>query len=89
MHDMLFENQERLDDDDLADYARALRLDPLRLMSEVLSGLHTDRVREDFRSGVRGGVNGTPTFFINGVHYFGPVTVEGLLQGFREQRPAR
>ena len=36
------------------------------------------RVREDFSSGVRSGVNGTPTFFINGVRYDGPVDVESM-----------
>jgi protein-disulfide isomerase len=28
-------------------------------------------VREDFRSGVKSGVNGTPSFFINGERYDG------------------
>jgi protein-disulfide isomerase len=36
-----------------------------------LTGVYTARVREDFRSGARGGVNGTPTLFINGVRYEG------------------
>ena len=35
-------------------------------MNDVLAGKYAWRVREDFKSGVRGGVNGTPTFFING-----------------------
>ena len=40
-------------------------------MDEVSSDLHAKHVREDFRSGVRSGVNGTPTFFINGFRYDG------------------
>jgi protein-disulfide isomerase len=71
MHDLLFENQDGLDDEDIAGYASTLGLDADRLISEVLTGLHTLRVREDFRSGVRGGVNGTPTLFINGVRHEG------------------
>src|SRR5277367_5246832 len=71
MHDMLFEHQEALDDDDITQYAATLGLDTPRLIREVLSGTHTARVREDFRSGARGGVNGTPTLFINGVRYEG------------------
>jgi protein-disulfide isomerase len=71
MHDMLFENQEALDDEDIVQYATTLGLDANRVISEVLSGTHTARVREDFRSGARGGVNGTPTLFINGVRYEG------------------
>ena len=89
MHDVLFENQDQLGDDDLAGYARALRLDPGRLMREVFAGIHTDRVREDFRDGARAGVNGTPTFFVNGVHYAGPPTVAGLLQALGHPRPGR
>ena len=37
------------------------------------------RVREDFLSGVRSGVNGTPTFFLNGLRYDGAQDVESLL----------
>jgi protein-disulfide isomerase len=36
-------------------------------------------VREDFKSGARGGVNGTPTFFINGVRHDGPNSLGALL----------
>ena len=71
MHDLLFENQEALDDENLAEYAATLRLDARRLIDEVLTGVHSARVREDFRSGARGGVNGTPTLFINGVRHEG------------------
>jgi protein-disulfide isomerase len=46
-------------------------LDAQGLVSEVLDGTHAARIREDFRSGVRHDVNGTPTFFINGVRYDG------------------
>ena len=71
MHDILFENQEALDDKDIAQYATTLGLDSSRVISEVLAGTHTARVREDFRAGARGGVNGTPTLFINGVRHEG------------------
>jgi protein-disulfide isomerase len=79
MHDILFENQEALEDSDLAKYAEALGLDAERLMKEVLNGTHVLRVREDFRSGARNGVNGTPTFFINGVRFNGLPSFENLL----------
>lgn len=79
MHDVLFENQEALDDEDLARYAVALGLDARLLIAEVLRGAHTWRVREDFKSGVRGGVNGTPTFFINGARYDGARGLDPLL----------
>lgn len=79
MHDTLFENQDALEDDDLIKYAIALKLDSRRLAEEITTGVHRNRVREDFRSGARGGVNGTPTFFINGVHYTGVPRAEELL----------
>ena len=85
MHDLLFEHQEALEDEDLAQYASALGLDARRLVAEVLTGAHTARVREDFRSGARAGVNGTPTLFINGTIYSGPPNEEELLAALTKQ----
>src|SRR5436309_5853036 len=48
MHDMLYENQDALEDEDLARYASALRLDGQRFMEELRAGTYTARVREDF-----------------------------------------
>ena len=79
MHDLLFENQEALDDEALLEYARTLGLDDTRLAREIREGDHTPRVREDFRHGVRAGVNGTPTFFISGERYDGATGLEPLL----------
>ena len=86
MHDALYENQAALDDEDLAEYATALGLDARRLIADVLAGAHLARVREDFRSGVRGGVNGTPTFFINGVRYDGAKDFDDLLAALTQSR---
>jgi len=72
MHDLLFENQDALEDPDLLRYAAALSLDQERFTKELSSGVYADRVRRDFRSGVKSGVNGTPTFFINGVRHDAP-----------------
>ena len=84
MHNLLFENQDALDDEDLTQYAEALELDARRLIGEVLAGAHAARVQEDFRSGARGGVNGTPTLFINGVRYEGPPDAGALLTAFAD-----
>ena len=88
MHDLLFENQAALEDEDLARYATGLGIDGRRLLGEVLAGAHSTRVREDFRNGTRDGVNGTPTFFINGVRFDGATEVEALLAALK-QSPAR
>jgi protein-disulfide isomerase len=79
MHDMLFENQDELGREYIARYAESLGLDVTRLMDELISGTYAKRVREDFRSGVRSGVNATPTFFINSFRYDGPRDVESML----------
>jgi protein-disulfide isomerase len=54
-------------------------LDARRLISEVQAEAYASRTREDFRSGARNGVNGTPSFFVNGVRYDGMTGVEELL----------
>jgi protein-disulfide isomerase len=79
MHDMLFENQDALEDQDIRQYASTLGLDAKRLMAEVLNAAHSARVDEDLRTGTRVGVNGTPTFFINGAPYDGELEVDALL----------
>jgi protein-disulfide isomerase len=85
MHDVLFENQVALDDDDLAEYAAELGLDETRLIREITSGVYAPRIREDFKSGVRGGVNGTPTLFINGERYDGARDLKHLLNALTPQ----
>jgi protein-disulfide isomerase len=79
MHDMLYENQDALEPEDLVQYARALRLDLPRFVLEMREHIYKERVREDFRSGVRSGVNGTPTFFINGHRHDGSFEFAELL----------
>jgi len=71
MHEMLFTHQNALEQEDLLDYAHSLGLDLPRFGKELTQGVYTKRVRDDFRGGVRSGVNGTPTFFINGARYDG------------------
>jgi protein-disulfide isomerase len=80
MHDLLYENQDALEDEDLAEYVSMLGLNADRLMKDVLDGTYSTRVRQDVRSGARQGVNGTPCFFINGVRYDGTPGVEALLE---------
>lgn len=88
MHDHLFENQSALDLRHLVGYARATGLDVDRFLRELDSGVHAPRVREDFLSGVRSGVRGTPTFFINGVRHEGPWDFESLLAALARAVPA-
>jgi len=84
MHDQLYENQAALEDQDLAGYAEALGLD-LPLFTRQMADSHiAARVREDFLSGVKSGVNGTPTFFINGVRYDGSYDLASMTAAIEE-----
>ena len=76
MHALLFENQDALEDEDLVRYAGMLGIDVPRFVAELAEHTWEPRVREDFMTGVRSGVNGTPTFFINGVRHDGPWDAE-------------
>ena len=78
MHDYLFEHQQALDDKHLDSYARAVGLNVPAFEAAMAAHTYQPRVREDFLSGVRSGVNGTPTFFINGVRFDGSWDEETL-----------
>ena len=69
MHDLLFQHQKALEDNDLIAYGSALGLDTEQMASDFGSGRNSGRVRDDFVSGVRSGVNRTPALFINGERF--------------------
>ena len=81
MHDLLFENQARFGDDELLpELAQQLHLVPAKLLEALESKEFEPRVKSDFSSGVRSGVNGTPTFFINGQRHDGPYDFASLVE---------
>jgi protein-disulfide isomerase len=72
MHDRLFEHQHLLDDESLVGHAVAVGVEDVkRFVRERAEHRYLPRIREDLASGARSGVNGTPTFFINGVRHDG------------------
>jgi protein-disulfide isomerase len=79
MHDLLYENQQSLEDQHLHGYAERLGLDIEPFDRQLAEHVHADRVHEDFISGVRSGVNGTPTFYINGARHDDSYDLETLL----------
>jgi len=85
MHDLLFENQEQLSEALYSELADELGLSPTALRQALEVSKYKDRVRMDFSSGVRSGVNGTPTFFINGTRHDGPFDYETLVSALREK----
>jgi protein-disulfide isomerase len=91
MHDMLFTHQQALDDASLLGYAASLEIEPAWVAAALRARTYAERVREDFMSGIRSGVNGTPTFFINGVRHDGSWDEASLLvalQGAARAVPA-
>jgi formate-nitrite transporter family protein len=66
MHDLLFENQDALENQDIRRYGKRLGLDMARFDRESSAHVYAERVRQDVTSGKNSGVTGTPTFFING-----------------------
>ena len=75
MHDLLFEHQheweESPDDAPFLRYAAQAGADPADVERDLADEVHESHVKADFMSGVRSGVNGTPTFFVNGVRFDG------------------
>jgi protein-disulfide isomerase len=69
-----------LKDEDLVARAAAVGLDVARFARELAAGIYAPRVREDFMSGVRSGVNGTPAFYVNGARHDGGFDAKSLLE---------
>ena len=84
MHDIIFEHQTALGDRDLVTYAEAVGVDSRSVAEALAKHTYTERVKEDFTSGVRSGVNGTPTFFINGKRYDGAHDLASLREALTE-----
>lgn len=82
MHDLIFENQDKLHGNSFVDFAEKLQLDMKRFADDWRDQAISAKVEADFESGMRSGVNGTPTFFVNGeklVSY--DSTYESLFEG--------
>ena len=79
MHDMLY-GHEDLDEAHIMQYAEDIGLDMERFQGDLANHVHAERVQQDFEGGIRSGVNGTPTFFLNGERYDGAWDLESLLE---------
>ncbi len=79
MQELLLEHQDALDENHILQYAVELDLDLERFKRELDENVYAEKVKEDFQGGIRSGVNGTPSFFINGVRYDGAWDLESLI----------
>ncbi|MCI4357151.1 MAG: DsbA family protein [Thermoplasmata archaeon] len=91
MHDFVFEHQPSLGQPTIfLDEAKRWGLDAKRIEKEVAAHVHLARIQEDYSGGIRSGVNGTPTFFIQGVRYDGPPDVTPLVAALKSSaKPTR
>lgn len=79
MHDAIYEHQQALSDENLVGYAKKIGLNVDTFEKDFEKPETQKKVEDDFESGVRSGVNGTPSFFINGDKYNGNWEEEELL----------
>jgi protein-disulfide isomerase len=83
MHDALFENQDMLNVATILLIGAQLGLSKAAMRHALETGQYRNKVRNDFMSGVRSGVNGTPTFFINGVRHDGGFDYASLVSAIQ------
>jgi protein-disulfide isomerase len=71
MYDLLYQNQDQLSPYRLNEYAKEIGLDMGRFNRDIQSKALSSKIEGDIESGLKSGVNGTPTFYINGEKYEG------------------
>ena len=71
MHDLIFENQKNLEPENVLRLASIAGLNLEQFINDIQRQTLHEKVRWDFESGIRSGVNGTPTFFVNGKKFNG------------------
>ena len=84
MHDIIFENQRALDIESILSYASGAGMDMDRFRKDIGQESLAEKVEHDFESGLRSGVNATPTFFINGKKYEGDWSGDKLIEYLKE-----
>ncbi len=89
MHDLLFEQQTFLKPDIIPVWAKKVGLNLEKFGNDIREGVVEMRIKEDRQSGIRSGVNGTPTFFINGARYDGTPDYDSLLKALESELTLR
>jgi protein-disulfide isomerase len=77
-HDALYQAQPKLSPETILEVGRDLGLDAERMAAEIDSGVHRPRVERDLDSAARSGATGTPSFYVNGVHFTGAYDARSL-----------
>lgn len=80
MHDALFEHQRTLSEDEILRLVERLGMDTNQFVQDVKGGVYSARISEDLELGSRGGVDGTPVFFVNGFRLEEAPTAEEIAE---------
>jgi len=80
MYNLLFQNQTRLSEEDLFNYAGQNGLDMTRFRRDIQSQALASKIEADIERGLKSGVSGTPSFYINGEKFEGDWENGGLIQ---------
>lgn len=83
LHDLFFANQQNLSMDRILALAKSININVSQFEKDMTSKEIDRRILENFYSGARSGVNGTPTFFINGFRYDGVLSFGALLNALQ------
>lgn len=83
LHDRLYQHQDALDPDHLLHFAEQSGLSGEEVLA-ALNGATADKIRSDVESGEASGIQGTPTFYINGRRHDGDWSLEGLTEAVKE-----
>jgi len=89
MHDMLFENRDALSINELVSYAESIGMDTRQFAADMNDKDISGKVDNDFESGIKSGVNGTPTFFINGIRFNGDWSGREFVDALNEAGEAK
>ena len=82
MMELMYQDSAKLDRDSLCRAAKKAGVNLKQFTRELDGQVYRDRVRADYLSGLRAGVIGTPTFFINGEKYTGAYEFDALVAAF-------
>ncbi|MGB6067786.1 MAG: thioredoxin domain-containing protein [Desulfomonilaceae bacterium] len=85
MHDLLFEGQLFLEPHIIRSWAQRIGLDLEKFGNDIKQDVVQIRIKEDRQGGIRSGVNGTPTFFINGTRYDGAPDYDSMLAALESE----
>ena len=86
MHDFLYEHQATLGDPGVAlDFAKKLGINTQKFEQDIAKHVYQKRIKDEFMGGVKSGVNGTPTFYVNGIRHDGDAVAKALVEALNKK----